>query len=109
MFHATYVLDSRVEALLAEVATLILEGLLARAVPMDFARVLALENGSGEEPHYCLRNDPVAIQHLHHIGCGLKMLLEREDLPGFVVPRLEKLCQRIEVIINDAVNREGLE
>ncbi len=41
MSHASYKLDSRLEVLLAEIATLLLEGLLARAEPTDFARALA--------------------------------------------------------------------
>ena len=41
MSHASYTLDSRIEALLAEVAKLLLEGLLARAEPADFAQALA--------------------------------------------------------------------
>ena len=41
MTHPSYTLDSRVEALLAEIATALLDGLLTRAEPMDFARALA--------------------------------------------------------------------
>lgn len=82
---------------------------LADMTPNDFARTLVLQSEDDGEQHYSLRSDPAVIQHLHHLGYGLMALRERKDLPGFIVPRLEALCQRIEDVIDEAISREKLE
>lgn len=53
------------------------------------------------------RIDPALLKQLYHIGHNLNQLVKNAHIFGRVSPRIEKLCARIEALMDEAVGKEN--
>lgn len=72
----------------------------------EFARMLALEEDKAASPGTNNRHDPALIRQIYHIGVNLNQLVKNAHIFGRVSPNVEKLCQRIEALMDEAIGKE---
>jgi len=73
----------------------------------DLARRLALNGTDPLAVKTYRQNDPALIQQLLHVGHNLNQLTKNAHIFGRISPQVPALCQRIERIIDQALEEKG--
>lgn len=53
------------------------------------------------------KSDPALIKQIYHIGHNLNQLVKNAHIFGRVSPRIEQLCERIEKLMDQALEEES--
>ena len=74
----------------------------------DLARTLTMSEAkptSSKDTHH---HDPALIRQLYCIGNNLNQLIKNAHIFGRISPQVKQLCQRIETLMDEAIEKEGI-
>lgn len=74
----------------------------------DFVRTIALTKTDTLKVKTYMRYDPMLISELNRIGNNLNQMVKRYHVTGKTSPYLEALCDRIDELIDQAIEAEGV-
>lgn len=74
----------------------------------EFAKELALSKSDTLQVETYMKYDPMLISELNRIGNNLNQMVKRFHMTGRISPLMESLCDRIDELIDEAINAEGL-
>ena len=72
----------------------------------DYARMLTLAGSKSGPSKDAPRHDPALIRQIYHIGHNLNQLVKNAHIFGRVSPRVARLCERIEKLMDEATEKE---
>ena len=74
----------------------------------ELAKALALSKSDTLKVETYMKYDPLLINELNRIGNNLNQMVKRFHMTGRVSPKMELLCDRIDQLIDQALEEENL-
>lgn len=72
----------------------------------ELARKLALSRVDRLVIEAQAHHDPALVRQLYHIGHNLNQLVKNAHIFGQIQPRVERLCERIDALMDEALGKE---